>query len=593
MKLSACTYCLLTVLLCGIACAHAVAADVSVTATVDKTEATLEDSILLSVTVEGTKEEPVLSGLDDFRVTSRGSSSQVRIMNGRMSSSCQFNYLLQPEKAGTFTIGPFTVAHKGKKYAGNTITLTISRQPAGNGSAGREVFVTAELDNERPYVNQRIVYALKFFRCVQVGNARLRKAPDFEGFMSESLGDEREYRTVINGRAYTVTELRWELFPLRSGVLTIDAAALDCEVVLRQRRGRGGFFDDPFFDDSFFGFGTRTEPKSLRSGPLTVMVRELPAAGRPPGFSQLVGDFEMSGSLSATSVHAGESATLTLVLRGRGNLQSLRTIDVSGLANVKVYDDKPVFESGRSGGTLTVKKALVPVEPGNLTIPAIEVAYFNPDTERYMTARAGPFAATVLPARQSEALQALVPGGAGAGKEDVQVLARDILPIRSGLDVTGSGGGQRLGVLHALLLAAPAVLYILLVGVYSARMRLHSDSARLRARSAWPKFKRRLPALRSALKDERGGFYGEAGRVLREFAGDRLGIPGSALTTDEIIFRLRDAGIQPQLLDRIRRVLDHCDAGCYGSASADAAAQQTVLQELVAAARELHRRLQR
>jgi len=591
MKLSACTYALLIVLMCGIAPAQVCADEVAVTATVDRATATLEDAVLLSVTVEGTKEQPSLSGLDDFRVTPRGTSSQVRIVNGRMSSSYQFNYLLQPEKTGTFTIGPFTVAHKKATYASNTITLTVSQQAAGSEHGGREVFVTAAVDNDHPYVHERIVYTFKFFRRVQVGNARLTAAPDFEGFVSESLGKEREYRSVINGQAYTVTELRWALYPARSGVAVIGASTLDCDLVIQQRRGRGGFFDDPFFDDSFFGFGTRTAPKSLRTEPVTVMVHQLPAAGRPPGFIRLVGEFELSGVLSDASVHAGDSATLTLTLSGRGNLRSMPAIDLPVLPDVKVYDDKPVFVPDQTGGTLTVKKALVPMKQGSLTIPPVEVAYFNPKEEKYMSARTAPFSLQVLPARQTETLQAIVPGVAGAAKEDVRVLGQDILPIYTGPDVLTAAHEERLNFLHGILLAAPVVLYVVCVFMYNTRARRRAGSARARSRSAWPRFRKRLHGLRAAMQHGSDDFFGEAGRALRDFVGDRLGVSGSALTPSEITSLICDVGVDPHLTDRVRHVLDQCDAGCYGSVAGDAASRQELIKEISAVAHVLRRRI--
>jgi len=257
MKRFGCTCLFIILVLCGVFPLQVCAADVAVSASVDTTTATLEDYIQLSVSVEGTRMEPSLAGLDDFKVTSRGRSSQVRIVNGRMSSSYEYSYLLQPLKPGTYTIGPFTVLHKKTAYASDTITLTISKHSAGttdtdtDTDAGRVVFVTAEIDNQNPYVHQQIIYSFKFYSRIQVGKAQLSAAPDFEGFVSESLGKEREYRRVINGQTYSVTELRWALFPVKSGVLTIDASTLDCEVILRERSRRGGMFNDPFFDDSF------------------------------------------------------------------------------------------------------------------------------------------------------------------------------------------------------------------------------------------------------------------------------------------------------------------------------------------------------
>ncbi len=593
MKLSGWAYVLLIVVLCGRMPALANAAEVSVIATVDKTAATMQDSILLTVSVQGTRSQPSLAGLDDFRVSSRGSSSQVRIINGAMSSSYDYNYLLQPLKPGNFTIGPCAVVHKKTTYASNTIALTISKQAARSADAGRDVFITAEIDNPNPYVHEQVHYTLKFFSRVQVGNARLSVVPDFEGFVSERLGKEREYTTVLNGQTYSVTELCWVLFPVRSGVLTIGESVLDCERIVRDRRGRGGLFNDPFFDDSLFAFGARTEPKSLRTEPLTVMAQSLPTAGRPAGFSQLVGEFDLSGTLSESTVHAGDSATLTLVLRGNGNLHSVKTIALPALPTVKVYDDKPVLEADqsrkRSERTLTAKKALVPVEKGDLRIPPVDVVYFNPALKKYMTARTGPFSLTVLPARQAETLQAVVPGPVAAAKEDVKVLGRDILPVYTGPALLERAAEPRLSAVHCMLLAAPACLYILVVGIYSARMRLRSDSTRMRARSAWPKLTKRLASLRATAAGGSVDFYGEAGRALRDFAGDKLGFAGSALTPPEIRSLLERAGVDAALIVRIVSVLEQCDAGRYGSVARNFAAQQELLKELTCAARELHR----
>jgi hypothetical protein len=597
MKRFDCTYLLLIFLLCGLVPPQSYAADVSVTATVDATTASLEDYILLSVSVDGVRTEPTLSGLDDFRVSSRGSSSQMRYANGQMSSSKEFTYLLQPLKAGTFTIGPFLVVHKKTTYASDTITLIITKRSASiaetDTTTEREVFVIAEVDNLNPYVHEQIIYTFKFYRRVEIGEARLSVVPDFEGFLSKSLGKEREYRRVINGHTYMVTELSRALFPVKSGVLTIAASTLDCELIIRERRGRGGRLNDSFFDNSFFSFNSRRKSKTLRTEPLTVMVHQLPTTGRPDGFGQLVGEFKLSGKLSTTSVPAGDSATLTLRLHGDGNMRGMKTIDLPLLQNVKVYDDKPVFKadqsSKRAGGTLIIKKALVPMEQGGLTIPLVEVSYFNPIEKKYKTTRAGPFTISVLPPRESETLQAVVPGRATVSKEDVEVLGNDVLPIQTGFDVLERERDPRLRAVHFVLLIAPVCLYALFIFVYFARARRYSDSERVRARSAWPRFSKNIPVLRASINDSNNDFCGEAARALRDFIGDRLGVTGSAFTPLEIAQFLTDAGVHEQLVSRIKHVLEQCDIGCYGVAVNDASARQELLKELIQTARELHR----
>ena len=195
----------------------------------------------------------------------------------------------------------------------------------------------------------------------------------------------------------------------------------------------------------------------------------------------------------------------------------------------------------------------------------------------------------MLPARQSETLQATVPAKGAAPKEDVKVLGQDILPIYTGIDVIESAPEPRLTVMHCLLLLAPVCLYVLFVGIYSVRVRRQSDSVRVRARSAWSRFAKNLPALRSAISDSRSDFCGEAARALREFIGDRLGVTGSALTPAEITALLNEAGVRDQLVARIRRVLEQCDTGRYGIAVNDASARQELLKELTQVARELRR----
>ena len=79
---------------------------VTLTATVDKTEATLQDQILLTLSVEGTQstESPKLPSTQAFDFISRGSSTRMQIINGQVSSSVDYNYLLLPKKTGTFEI---------------------------------------------------------------------------------------------------------------------------------------------------------------------------------------------------------------------------------------------------------------------------------------------------------------------------------------------------------------------------------------------------------------------------------------------------------------------------------------------------------
>ena len=127
----------------------------SLTAKVDRTEATIQDRIMLTLSVEGTQVvgEPHLPPMPAFDFISRGSSTRMQIINGQITSGVDYNYVLIPKKAGTFEIGPATLDLKGKTVSSNTITLKISSAGARPQSE-RDLFITTMVSTTSPYVSE-------------------------------------------------------------------------------------------------------------------------------------------------------------------------------------------------------------------------------------------------------------------------------------------------------------------------------------------------------------------------------------------------------------------------------------------------------
>ena len=116
------------------------AQETALSAMVDKNDITLDDYVLLRLSVKGTRDEPQLPEVSEFRIQPRGSSSQVRIVNGQMSSTVEYNYLLYPKKTGSFTIGPFYLKGRGRRIESNTIRISIQKAAAAD-TASKDVFV--------------------------------------------------------------------------------------------------------------------------------------------------------------------------------------------------------------------------------------------------------------------------------------------------------------------------------------------------------------------------------------------------------------------------------------------------------------------
>ena len=92
--------------------------NIQVLATVDKNEITLEDSLQLSITIQGTQNTspPELPSLPDFRISSSGTSSSTQIINMKRNISITHNYRLTPMNTGEFKIGPARIRTNRKTY---------------------------------------------------------------------------------------------------------------------------------------------------------------------------------------------------------------------------------------------------------------------------------------------------------------------------------------------------------------------------------------------------------------------------------------------------------------------------------------------
>lgn len=520
-------------------------------ATINRSQAALEDQLLLTLTVEGSRSaEPTLPDLSAFDVYPRGQSTQMSFVNGRVTSSVSYNYLLVPKRAGSITIGAATVELDGEVYSSEPIQVRIvSAQEKPEQT--RDLFLSAKVSTSEPYVGQEVIYIWRFYRRVRIGDARL-EPQDFEGFLVEDLGEVREYQATVNGVQYLVSEIRRALFPQEVGTVTVPASRLTLEVVVR-RNGRG---PDSMFDD-FFGRAT-TETKVLRSREIDLQVQTLPDP--PIGFSGLVGDFDIRAQISKAELQVGESATLKLTVSGSGNVQMIGEPPLPELPDFKVYDDKPSGSLQRSGprltGSRTFSKALVPLQPGDLAIPPVHLTYFDPSAGGFQEIQTAAIPLTVAPGEGREDLNLTESLAPTTGKVAVRILADDLLPIYKGLDAVRVPWIERRGrwFLWAGLLL-PAMIFAGTLVSHRRRERFALDVSLRRRRHAQRRLRQGLRAVDSPES---------ASRCLRQYIGDKSGVEGSALTATEVDMQLRERGVEESLAAATHGLLRRLEAAQYG-----------------------------
>ena len=551
---------------------------------IDRAEATIQDRLVLSVTIEGSQSaQPRLPDLSPFQVYSGGQQSLFNMANGRANLSVTHNYVLIPKQTGTFNIGAASVELDGRTYTSRPFSVRIVEASAAP-QQSRDLFVTARVSNDTPYVGEQVIYTWRFFRRVQVRDPQLLTPFEFEGFLVEDLGELTEYKTVRGGQEYRVMEIKKALFPQEEGQLTIPGTQLQCQVLVRSRR-RGGLFDD------FFGARARGEAKILSSSPIEVEVRPLPAA--PSGFSGLVGDFKIAGRISKRELKVGESATWKLTVSGTGNVQMIGEPNLPELTSFKTYDEPPTSSINRSGsklsGSRSYSKALVPLDSGELTVPAARLTYFDPEAGSYRTAQTNPVVLSIQPAEGKEELRLTESVAPTTGKVAVRILADDILPIYKDLDaVVTAPFGHRADSLWLAGVLAPPLAFFGLLFVERRRHHLASNVEVVRRRSA---LKRALKGLDAVAKTLKEGHRREAvvlaSRLLREYVGDKVALEGSAFTPAEAGDQLAQCGVDESLVRETRECLESYEAAQY------AGDQAVSSDDLVPELKSLFKRLEK
>jgi len=381
-------------------------AQISISASLSRDTVSLNEPVELNVTVSGEVKnisEPDIPELENFTVSGSGRSQNISIVNGKMSSSFTFSYYLYPKKTGEFTIPPVSVRYGGKTFSTNPLKIKVveSRErafasPSQRGGTGQkmpDIFVESEVDKTKAFVGEQITYTFRLFRRVRLLRNPSYQAPDFSGFIVEDLPPNKNYRTNVNGYEYIVTEVKYGLFPVKSGEIAIGRSKIEVTV-------DDIFSSDDFFD-SFFSTGKR---KVLASDPLNIKVLPLPA-GKPDRFSGGVGVFDLQAELEKNSVRQGEPVTLTVKISGRGDPRPIEAPNLEGLTNFRVYETVSSVDISKDNyivrGAKIFKTPVIPQISGEVVIPSFEFAYFDIEKKEYKILRSKPLILNVKPSKKS------------------------------------------------------------------------------------------------------------------------------------------------------------------------------------------------
>lgn len=525
---------------------------------------------------------PSIKGFDVLMGPSRSQQSSIQIINGKRTSnsSTAFTYILLAGNPGTYTIPAASVEVNGEKVFSNAISIKVLPQDQTSGNSGNngggsasssrsqaagsrisanDLFITATASKTTVHEQEAILLTYKVYTVVNLRQL-YGKMPDLKGFHTQEVELPQQKTFTLEhykGRNYNTTVWsQYVLFPQQTGKLEIPSITFD-GVVAQQTVS-----DDPF--DAFFNGGGYVEVKKKITTPKVVInVQLLPA--KPAGFSGAVGEFKLASSINATDVKTNDAVTIKLTLSGTGNMKLIGTPEVKFPQDFEIYDPKVTddYKLTNSGltGTKTFEYLAIPRHAGNFTIPAIEFTYFDLKSNSYKTLKTEAYNLKVAKG-QGNADQVI---SDFTNKESVKMLGKDIRFIKLGDSSLRPKGDFFFGTVgYYLCYLIPLLLFVVFAVIYRQKALENANVAKVKTKKANKVATRRMKLAGKLLaENKKNEFYDEVLKALWGYISDKLSIPVSQLSKDNIEAELTNYGVQEALIAEFIGVLNECEYARY------------------------------
>jgi len=525
-------------------------------------------------------------GLVELYGPSRSQSSSFSIVNGKTtsSSSVTFSYTVTTDKPGTFRIPAATVTSGGKTVKSASPQITVL--PGGSGSSGnggqaggnaqahsqqadrmrtqnvgdrigaKDLFIAVTASKKRVFEQEAVLLTYKLYTLVNISEL-MGKMPELDGFHVQEIARQRQPELKMehyNGKNYgTVVWSQYVVFPQQTGELKIPEIKYEATVIQQNRSA------DPF--DIFFGGGSMTQEvkKTVMAPAVVLHVDPLPTP-KPANYSGAVGKFSITSSLTPQELKANDATTLRLKVSGTGNMKLMNAPEVAWPKDFERYvpttEEKTKIGANGSSGEVLFDYIAVPRHQGKYDLPPVEFCYFDPDAKEYKTLTTEGYTIDVAKGK----------GGSSAApsnlsKEEIEMLNSDIRFIKTGTPTFQTGDNAFFGSRRYWAYYVGSLLvFIVLAVAFRRYMVANADLVGRRGRKASKAATKRLKLARKLMQqNDATAFYEETMKALWGYVSDKLNIPVSELSKDNVRERLTARQLPDDITDQFLHTLDDCE----------------------------------
>lgn len=319
---------------------------------------------------------PDLSPLDkDFDIIGRYRRAGTDKTTGERTNTEEWVMLLVPKRPGVLTVPAISL----DGLTTDPVKVQVLPTLPLNQPEGLPTYVRLDVADAAPYAQSLVPVVVRIFDSRGMISYVL-PPPTVDGTPLPEARKVQQYERTIGGQRYLVVERDYLLQPSKAGKLEIGRITAELQVVGRSNSPRSSL-------QGLFG----GDPRALLAQTETITVSTRPAVievkPRPEGID---GWFLPATRVALTDkwsaspqkAQVGAILTRTIRLKAQGatavQLPPLPLVEVDGVRQYLEADhaQEAPFD-GLQGAELEKTISIIPTRPGRVTLPAIEVGWWN------------------------------------------------------------------------------------------------------------------------------------------------------------------------------------------------------------------------
>ncbi len=441
----------------------------------------------------------------------------------------------------------------------------------------KSIFIKVEVDKKEVELGEQLTANYKLYTRIPM-QMNLSKLPSLNGFWSQDFAipnPPTPTREIVNGVEYQVFLIKKSaLFPTQTGTLLLDEAEAEGTARIVKTTNTPNPLNNVFDDDatgmqglinSFFRNGLGSNlfnnveyedvPLNIKSQPVTITVKELPKDLKPSSFNGAVGNFTIESNIDKTELTTDQTATITLTVRGTGNLKLIGAPTVQFPADFDSYDpvmkDTITSNDNTIAGFKTFKYTCAPTIAGEFTIPQSSFSYYDPASKSFKTLVTPTYTLHVKEGKNYTSQNHL--------PKDIHDIQSRQIPLQKEEELILPNSSIYWGSFALPLMA------LIAFSIYKRKeTNLKQDKNKYKQKQANKIALKRLSTAKTYLQQQlQKPFYEEVAKAMWLYISDKSGIPISNLSKGTLEQYLTQKEIDTDTRIKLMNIIDECEIALY------------------------------